>query len=120
MAKAKPYLKYEPTLGSLEDARFEFERVIRAINRLASDVGVVRQGGSSSGSAPQSTQGSLLPELLAYFRSDGAKPAEGDWDLAGHSINNVGEVHANAMFVSGQEVADIDLVKRYNSFMWSG
>ena len=120
MGKARPYLKYEPSLASFEDTRFEFERVIRAINKLASDTGVINRGGSSSGSAPQSTQGSLLPELLAYFRSDGAKPAEGDWDLAGHSIKDVGEVHANTMFVSGQEVADIDLVKRYNSFMWSG
>jgi hypothetical protein len=74
MGKRRPYLKYEPRLATFEDARFQMERIIAAINRIAEDTGLTQASGrtTSGGSsvAPGGGSGSTPVDLSNYVTQD--------------------------------------------------
>jgi hypothetical protein len=105
MARPNPYLKYEPTVQTMEDVRFQIERLVRAINGIADSSGITSVRSSAGVSVASGDGGDPILSVPEF-------EITGDLDMLGFAIINAVD-YFNTL---GQAMATEDGAKRYAHF----
>lgn len=91
-------IAFASKLESLEQARQEIDRVIRALN--ATDDSVVAQAAATT----TGTGGAGI-DITTLTLRDGSQPPTGPWDMNGVDVFNIDQLHvSNAIFLNNRRV----------------